>query len=307
LLLTARYIDSLLEVASYGEVLRGARGQLDAIQELFAVQPLPEPASPQTPSDGSIALSNVHFRYAADKPDVLNGVSLNIAAGSMVALIGESGSGKTTLARLIARFFDVSQGSVSIGGVDVRQISSPVLATQISQIFQDDYLFAGSIAENIRLGKPDATEAELMEAVEQAGVNEIIARLPEGLNTTVGEGGARLSGGERQRIAIARALIKNAPILLVDEATAALDAENQAAIAQALARLRGKRTLIVIAHQLSTVAMADQIVVLENGQIIEQGPPAQLRESQGRYAHFLNQRHAAKGWRIATAAPDNGV
>lgn len=252
-------------------------------------------------------LSNVHFRYAADKADVLNGVSLSIAAGSMVALIGESGSGKTTLARLIARFFDVSQGSVFIGGVDVRQISSQVLATQISQIFQDDYLFAGSIAENIRLGKPDATEAELMEAVEQAGVNEIIARLPEGLHTTVGEGGARLSGGERQRIAIARALIKNAPILLVDEATAALDAENQAAIAQALARLRGKRTLIVIAHQLSTVAMADQIVVLENGQIIEQGPPAQLRESQGRYAHFLNQRHAAKGWRIATAAQDNGV
>ncbi|MBH0312322.1 ATP-binding cassette domain-containing protein, partial [Alcaligenes faecalis] len=277
------------------------------IQELFAVQPLPEPASPHTPSDGSIALNNVHFRYAADKPDVLNGVSLNIAAGSMVALIGESGSGKTTLARLIARFFDVSQGSVSIGSVDVRQIGSPVLATQISQIFQDDYLFAGSIADNIRLGKPDATEAELMEAVEQAGVSEIIARLPEGLNTTVGEGGARLSGGERQRIAIARALIKNAPILLVDEATAALDAENQAAIAQALARLRGKRTLIVIAHQLSTVAMADQIVVLENGQIIEQGPPAQLRESQGRYAHFLNQRHAAKGWRIATAAQDNGV
>ncbi|MGE8515352.1 MAG: ABC transporter ATP-binding protein [Alcaligenes nematophilus] len=307
LLLSARYIDSLLEVASYGEVLRGARGQLDAIQELFAVQPLPEPASPQTPSDGSIVLNNVHFRYAADKQEVLSGISLNIAPGSMVALIGESGSGKTTLARLIARFFDVSQGSVSIGGVDVRQIGSPVLATQISQIFQDDYLFAGSIAENIRLGKPDATESELMEAVEQAGVSEIIARLPEGLNTTVGEGGARLSGGERQRIAIARALIKNAPILLVDEATAALDAENQAAIAQALARLRGKRTLIVIAHQLSTVAMADQIVVLENGQIIEQGPPAQLRETQGRYAHFLNQRHAAKGWRIATAAQNNGV
>ena len=257
--------------------------------------------------DGSIALNNVHFRYAADKPDVLNGVSLNIAAGSMVALIGESGSGKTTLARLIARFFDVSQGSVSIGGVDVRQISSTQLATQISQIFQDDYLFAGSIAENIRLGKPDASEAELLDAVEQAGVSEIIARLPEGLDTTVGEGGARLSGGERQRIAIARALIKNAPILLVDEATAALDAENQAAIAQALARLRGKRTLIVIAHQLSTVAMADQIVVLENGQIIEQGPPAQLRASQGRYAHFLNQRQTAKGWRIATAAQDNGV
>ncbi len=307
LLLAARYIDSLLEVASYGEVLRGARGQLDAIKELFAVQPLAEPDQPQTPRDGSLSLNNVHFRYDADKPEVLKGITLDIPAGSMVALIGESGSGKTTLARLIARFFDVNQGSVAIGGVDVRQIGSTQLASQISQIFQDDYLFAGSIAENIRIGKAHASDAELMAAVEQAGVSEIIARLPDGLNTTVGEGGARLSGGERQRIAIARALIKNAPILLVDEATAALDAENQAAIAQALARLRGKRTLIVIAHQLSTVAMADHIVVLENGQIIEQGPPDQLRDSQGRYAHFLNQRQTAKGWRIAATDLHNGV
>ena len=219
----------------------------------------------------------------------------------MTALIGESGSGKTTLARLIARFFDVSQGSVLVGGVDVRQMSGAQLAGQISQIFQDSYLFAGSIAENIRIGKLDASDAEIMEAVRQAGVAEIIARLPQGLETPVGEGGARLSGGERQRIAIARALIKDAPILLVDEATAALDSENQAVIAEALARLRGQRTLIVIAHQLSTVAMADQIVVLESGQAIEQGTPAQLRERQGRYAQFLRQRSAAKGWRIAPA------
>ena len=244
----------------------------------------------------------MHFRYAADEPDVLRGVSLRIAPGSMTALIGESGSGKTTLVRLIARFFDVSQGSVLVGGVDVRQMSGAQLAGQISQIFQDSYLFTGSIADNIRIGKPDASDAEVMEAAQQAGVAEIIARLPQGLDTPVGEGGARLSGGERQRIAIARALIKDAPILLVDEATAALDAENQAAIAKALARLRGRRTLIVIAHQLSTVAMADQIVVLEGGQVVEQGPPAQLRESQGRYAAFLGQRQSAKGWRIAPAA-----
>lgn len=304
LLLVSRFIDSLLEVAGYGEVLRGARGQLDAIRELFAVQPQPEPDEPQTPRDGSIELRDVHFRYTAEEPDVLHGVSLRIAPGSMTALIGESGSGKTTLARLIARFFDVSAGSVLVGGVDVRQMSSAQLAGQISQIFQDNYLFAGSIADNIRIGEPDASDAQLRQAVRQAGVDEIIARLPQGLDTTVGEGGARLSGGERQRIAIARALIKDAPILLVDEATAALDAENQAVIAQALTRLRGQRTLVVIAHQLSTVAMADQIVVLEGGEIVEQGTPTQLRESQGRYAGFLNQRRAAKGWRITPATSD---
>lgn len=302
LLLVSRFIDSLLEVAGYGEVLRGARGQLDAIRELFDVEPLPEPDAPQAPRDASVELRDVHFRYAADEPDVLRGVSLRMAPGSMTALIGESGSGKTTLARLIARFFDANQGSVLVGGVDVKQMSTAQLAGQISQIFQDNYLFAGSIAENIRIGRPDASEADIMEAARLAGVAEIIERLPQGLDTPVGEGGARLSGGERQRIAIARALIKDAPILLVDEATAALDAENQAVIAKALARLRGRCTLVVIAHQLSTVAMADQIVVLENGQIVEQGTPAQLREHQGRYAQFLAQRQAAKGWRIAPAA-----
>lgn len=304
LLLVSRFIDSLLEVAGYGEVLRGARGQLDAIRELFAVQPQLESDAPRAPHDASIELRDVHFRYAEDEPDVLRGVNLHIPPGSMTAFIGESGSGKTTLARLIARFFDVIGGSVLVGGVDVRQMSSVQLAGQISQIFQDDYLFTGSIADNVRVGKPDASDAEVMAVVQQAGVGEIIARLPQGLDTPVGEGGARLSGGERQRIAIARALIKDAPILLVDEATAALDAENQAVIAQALARLRGQRTLVVIAHQLSTVAMADQIVVLEGGEIVEQGTPTQLRESQGRYAGFLNQRRAAKGWRITPAASD---
>ena len=303
LLLVVRFVDPLQEVASYGEVLRGARGPLDAAREIFAVQPLPEAHTPQAPRDGSVELRGVAFRYAQDRPDVLTGINLRIAPGSMTALIGASGSGKTTLVRLIARFFDASQGSVLVGGVDVRNMSSEQLAGQISQIFQDSYLFQGSIADNIRLGKPGATDAEVLDAARQAGVAEIIARLPQGLDTPVGEGGTRLSGGERQRIAIARALIKEAPILLVDEATAALDAENQAAIAEALARLRGKRTVIVIAHQLSTVAMADQIVVLDGGTIREQGAPTTLRAQNGLYAHFLAQRQAAKGWRIACAAP----
>lgn len=303
LLLVVRFVDPLQEVASYGEVLRGARGPLDSARDIFAVQPLPEAPAPQAPRDGAVELRGVAFRYAQDQPDVLTDINLQIAPGSMTALIGASGSGKTTLVRLIARFFDASEGSVLVGGVDVRDLSSEQLAGQISQIFQDSYLFYGSIGDNIRLGKPDATDAELLDAARQAGVAEIIARLPQGLATPVGEGGARLSGGERQRIAIARALIKDAPILLVDEATAALDAENQAAIAEALARLRGKRTVIVIAHQLSTVAMADQIVVLDGGTIREQGAPATLRAHDGLYAHFLAQRQAAKGWRIACAAP----
>nr|WP_315249760.1 ABC transporter ATP-binding protein [uncultured Duganella sp.] len=299
LLVVVRFIDSLLEVAGYGEVLRGARGHLDAIRELFALQAALEPIAPQAPHDASIELRDVYFRYAPEAPDVLQGVNLYIPSGSMTAVIGASGSGKTTLARLIARFFDVQRGSVRVGGTDVRQMSSAQLTAQLSQIFQDNYLFAGSIADNIRIGKPDASADALMAVVRQAGVEEIVARLPHGLDTTVGEGGARLSGGERQRIAIARALIKDAPILLVDEATAALDADNQAAIAATLARLHGRRTLVVIAHQLSTVAMADQIIVLEDGQVVEQGTPAQLRQKQGRYAQFLAQRQAAKGWRIA--------
>ena len=304
LVLASRYIDPLLDVASYAETVRGAYGQLEQVQSIFAVAPLPEPEQPQTPADASIELRGVSMRYAPDQPEVLHGVSLRIAPGSMTALIGASGSGKTTLVRLLARFFDASQGSVLIGGVDVRQMSSAQLASQISQIFQDTYLFQGSIADNIRIGKPAASLAEILDAAQQAGVSELIERLPQGIDTPVGEGGAQLSGGERQRIAIARALIKNAPILLVDEATAALDAENQQVIARTLARLRGRHTLVVIAHQLSTVAMADQILVLDKGQLVEQGSPAALRASNGRYAQFLQQRRAAKGWRIAV--PTNG-
>lgn len=304
LVLASRYIDPLLDVASYAETVRGAYGQLEQVQSIFAVAPLPEPEQPQTPADASIELRGVSMRYAPDQPEVLHGVSLRIAPGSMTALIGASGSGKTTLVRLLARFFDASQGSVLIGGVDVRQMSSAQLASQISQIFQDTYLFQGSIADNIRIGRPAANLAEILDAAQQAGVSELIERLPQGIDTPVGEGGAQLSGGERQRIAIARALIKNAPILLVDEATAALDAENQQVIAQTLARLRDRHTLVVIAHQLSTVAMADQILVLDKGQLVEQGSPAALRASNGRYAQFLAQRRAAKGWRIAV--PTNG-
>jgi ATP-binding cassette subfamily B protein len=299
LMLVSRFIDPLLDVASYGEALRNARGQLNAVSEILAITPLPEPQQAQRPHDGSLELRDVSFSYSPEQAAVLRGVSFKVEPGTMTALVGASGSGKTSLVRLIARFFDVTGGAVMIGGADVRQIPNEQLTDQISQIFQNTYLFQGSIGENIRLGKPTASDEEVLMAIEQAGAAEIIERLPQGLDTPVGEGGARLSGGERQRISIARALIKDAPVLLVDEATAALDPENQAIIADTLARLRGKKTLIVIAHQLSTVAMADQILVLQDGEIAERGTHAQLEALGGRYAHFLTQRHRTKGWRIA--------
>lgn len=302
LLLISRFIEPLLDVAQHSDVLRSAKGQLETIKTVFDASPLPETTTPQPPRDTSIELHAVHFRYAADAPNVLNGVSLSVKPGSMTALIGESGSGKTTIARLVARFFDVDQGRVFIGGVDVCDMSSAQLAGYVSQILQESHLFAGSIADNIRFGRPEASDAELMEAANLAGVTEILERLPQGLNTPVGEAGVRLSGGERQRIAIARALIKDAPILLVDEATAALDPQHQAIITQTLARLRGQRTLLVIAHQLSTVAMADQIIVLDNGRVVEQGTPAELLVHKGHYATFLGQRQAAKTWRITPNA-----
>ncbi|HDX8352348.1 TPA: ABC transporter ATP-binding protein [Aeromonas dhakensis] len=298
LVLINRFIDPLLDVAGYSDVLRGARVQLAALQTMFDYPAQPQPATPATPLDGSVELRGVHFGYDPAHQQVLKGVDLAVAPGSMTALVGASGSGKSTVLRLIARFFDVGEGAVLVGGVNVRAMSGETLASHISQIFQDAYLFQGTIADNIRIGKPEASDAELLHAAHQAGVSEIVERLPLGLDTQVGEGGARLSGGERQRIAIARALLKDAPILLVDEATAALDAENQAAITETLARLRGKRTLIVIAHQLSTVAMADQIVVLDDGMVCEQGPHAVLSRQPGRYAHFLAQRASAKGWRL---------
>lgn len=304
LLLLYRFVDPLMDLAAYSEVLRGAQGQLAAIAEVLAVEPQSQPLVPGVPGNGSVSLEGVSFRYAAGQPEVLRELSLHIPAGSMTALVGASGSGKTTLIRLISRFFDADSGRVKVGGVDVRELGSEQLAGQISQIFQDAYLFQGSIADNIRVGKPDASDEEVHAAANLAGVSEMVDRLPEGLATQVGEGGARLSGGERQRIAIARALIKDAPILLVDEATAALDTENQATIAAALARLRGKRTLIVIAHQLSTVTMADQIVVLEQGRIAEQGRHAELAANGGLYAHFIARRRAAKGWCITGEADE---
>jgi len=305
LLLISRFIDALLEVASYSEVLRSAASQVVAVQNIFQVKALPEVDVSKKLNDASIEFKNVRFRYTENEQDVLNNVNLHIASGSMTALIGASGSGKTTLTKLVSRFFDVNQGQILIGGVDLKQLRSEQLSEQISQIFQDNYLFSGTIAQNIRMGREHATDEQVMQVIQQAGIVEMLTRLPDGLETMVGEGGARLSGGERQRITIARALLKDTPILLVDEATAALDTENQAIICELLNQLRGQKTILVIAHQLSTITAADQIVVLEKGQVVEQGTPTQLRLMHGHYARYLELGQTVKGWRIGKNMPSS--
>lgn len=299
LILINRFIDPLQDVANYGEALRSANGHLKAVSEIFAEKPLPKPKVSDHPKNGSIELENLSFAYGADLPNVLSDINLKIEEGSMVAVVGTSGSGKTTLMRLIARFFDVTNGALRIGDVDVRDMDETVLSSQVSQIFQSSFLFQGSIRDNILMGNPSASEEAFNKALQDAGISEMIERLPKGLDTLVGEGGARLSGGECQRISIARALLKDAKILLVDEATAALDTENQAIIAETLAKLRGTRTLVVIAHQLSTIQMADQILVLDAGKIAELGTHEALVKQKGIYAQFWEARERAKGWKIA--------
>ena len=216
----------------------------------------------------------------------------------MTAVVGPSGAGKTTILRLIARFWDASTGTVRIGGVDVRDLSTEVLMRQISVVFQDVYLFDGTIEENIRLGRPDATDAEVRAAASLARVDEIAERLPEGWDARVGEAGARLSGGERQRVSIARAILKDSPIVLLDEATAALDPINKRAVQQALQALTHNKTLVVVAHRLQTVQAADQILVLDEGRIVERGSHAELLGLEGRYAAFWRERVRAAGWRV---------
>lgn len=225
-------------------------------------------------------------------------MNLTLEPGTVTALVGPSGSGKTTVTRLVARFWDVDQGQVRVGGVDVRDVGTVGLMSRIAMVFQHVYLFDGTIAENIRLGRPDATEDQVRAAASAAGLDEVIDRLPHGWETRVGEGGALLSGGERQRVSIARALVKDASIVLLDEATAALDAENEAAVTWALQRLARDRTVIVIAHRLSTTSSADQIAYLEHGRIAEAGSHEDLLAAGGRYAALWAERSRARGWRI---------
>ncbi|WP_146032389.1 ATP-binding cassette domain-containing protein, partial [Actinomyces qiguomingii] len=269
---------------------------LDAVMD---AEVQPEPATAATlPTPGAVELEDVTFGYRREQP-VLRGVSILIPARSMCAVVGPSGSGKTTIARLVARFWDAEAGSVRVGGVDVRQMPTAQLMAQVSMVFQDVYLFDDTLEANIRVGRADATDAQVRWAAELAGVTEIVDRLPGGWQARVGEGGRALSGGERQRVSIARALLKRAPIVLLDEATSALDAENEANIVAAMEQLRRTSTLLVIAHKLETVAAADQVVVLgADGRVAQRGRHDELVDAPGPYQDFWLQRTRAAGWQL---------
>ncbi|MEV7103991.1 ABC transporter ATP-binding protein [Streptomyces atroolivaceus] len=309
LVLLVRLIDSVSSAAEAGAGMRIARNTLERLGAVLDEPPFPQPVEPQTPRDASVEFSGVGFRYtdgtadAASARPVLNDVTFRLPERSMTALVGPSGAGKTTVAALIARFRDTTDGTVRIGGVDVREIAADDLAAHVSLVFQDVYLFDGTIEENVRIASPDAAPDELTTAAALSGLDRVITELPDGWDTKVGEGGARLSGGQRQRVSIARALLKDAPILILDEATAALDQENETLFADAVRALADRKTLLVIAHRLSTVVHADQILVLEDGEITERGAHDDLVTAGGTYASFWQRRTRAHGWRLEAARP----
>lgn len=264
------------------------------IQALLDMEELPEPAQPKHGDGADVELKDVHFGYGDS--EVIHGISFTAKEGTVTALVGPSGSGKSTLDKLIARFWDVDAGAILVGGADIREIALPELMEQISFVSQDNFLFNMSLRDNIRIGKPDATDKEVEWAASQAGCDEFIARFPQGYDTNAGDAGARLSGGERQRIAIARAILKNAPIVILDEATAFTDPENEDKLQQSIDRLTQGKTLIVIAHRLSTIMYADQILVLEDGQITARGTHEQLLAGSETYLDMWKAHISAMDW-----------
>ncbi|MBS4796653.1 MAG: ABC transporter ATP-binding protein [Actinomyces sp. oral taxon 181] len=302
--LLLRFTQILVDIGMLTSAFETRRPVLDLGHEILSAPELPT-ASEDGESDdsaelsASVALEDVVFSYEADQP-VLQGVSFRVEPGTMTAIVGPSGCGKTTIARLIARFYDVDSGVVSVGDRDVRSWDTAKLMAQLSLVFQDVYLFDDTLEANVRVGRPDASAAEIEEAARLSGVDEIVARLPLGWDTPVGEGGRALSGGERQRVSIARALLKDSPIVLFDEATSALDPENEHRVTAAMDKLRRNATLIVIAHKLDTITAADQIVVLdENGRVVQIGTHTQLfAETEGQYRGFWEARSRAAGWRL---------
>ena len=271
---------------------------LARVDSVLDAEPVPENDHPRHPKDASVSLKVVHFSYDG-KTDVIKGVSLKIQPGQMVAFVGPSGGGKSTLANLICRFFDVQSGSVRVGEADVRDIPKEELMDTISFVFQNSRLLKGSILDNVRLGRAQATEAEVLAALKAAQCMDIVEKFPEGIHTVIGTKGVYLSGGEQQRIAIARAMLKNAPILLLDEATAFADPDNEAKVQAAFAQLAKGKTVLMIAHRLSTVANADCIYVVQDGQIVESGTKDELCVQNGLFARMWQDYQASVQWKVA--------
>ena len=279
-------------------MIRTMDAALDRVERIKQAKKIDENGRDIPLDSFDIGFEHVSFAYENGNP-ILKDVSFSIPQGSMTAIVGPSGGGKTTITRLIARFWDVQEGSITIGGHDVKEFTCDSLLKNMSMVFQNVYLFHDTIENNIKFGCPDATHEQVVEAAKKACCHDFISALPQGYDTVIGEGGSTLSGGEKQRISIARAMLKDAPIILLDEATASVDPENEVHLQQAISALVKNKTLIVIAHRLSTIRDADQILVVDNGKIVEKGVHAELIQQKGIYQKFWNIRQKARNWRLA--------
>lgn len=284
------------------EQLMAAKSAVNRIEEVLNEEPLSESTAPQQPKDASVSFENVSFSYAGAEEKALDNISFEIPEGKTVALVGASGSGKSTAAKLIPRFYDASEGQVLVGGVDVKDMDKEALMKQIAFVFQSTKLFKDTLLENIRAARPEASREEVLLAAKAAQCDEIIDRLPEGLDTIVGNGGTYLSGGENQRVALARAILKDVPIIILDEATAFADAENEHQMQLAFERLTEGKTVLMIAHRLSTIQDADLILVFDEGKIIERGNHASLLAANGKYASMWKDYQTSIQWKVEKEA-----
>lgn len=304
ILITSILTTTLMKVAYAGESQMIVEDALNRMDEVLGQEELPDAAKGKKVKDASVGLKDVTFAYDDTKQNAIDGVSIEIPAGAHVALVGPSGGGKTTLASLIARFWDVKSGSITIGGVNVKGISSADLMNLVSYVFQDSKLLKMSILENVRMGREDATDEEVVEALKNAQCLDIIEKLPHGVNTVIGSKGTYVSGGEMQRLSIARAFLKNAPILILDEATAFADPDNERLVQQAFENLSRDKTVIMIAHRLSTVTNADQIYVLKDGKIAESGTHEGLLKMDGIYSHMWSEYNKSVNWQVQRGGAD---
>lgn len=292
---------TLMKVAYVGESQMIVDDALNRVYEILEAEQLPDSEKDAVPADSSITLENVVFSYRGSENNAIDGIDLSVKAGEHIALVGPSGGGKTTLASLIARFWDVKGGSIRIGGADVRDIPSDRLMQYVSYVFQDSKLLKMSIMDNVRMGRPDASDEEVMQALKDAQCMDIIAKFPDGANTMIGSKGIYVSGGECQRLSIARAFLKNAPVLILDEATAFADPDNERLVQQAFEKLSKDKTVIMIAHRLSTVTNADCIYVLSGGKIAESGTHDDLIAENGIYSHMWNEYNRSVSWQVGKA------
>lgn len=298
-MLSMSMVGSLAKLEVFSENMRQVQFTVRNLEEFLEMPELPEPAARTEIKRTDVELKNVHFSYTGDAADeVLHGVDLRLPEGSFTALVGPSGGGKSTVAKLIARFWDVTSGEITIGGVNVRDMPISQLSEYVSFVTQDNFLFRGSLLENIRLGDPNAGDEEVMAAARAAQCEEFISKLPQGYNTPAGEAGKRLSGGERQRIAIARAMLKDAPVIILDEATAYIDPENEDRLQKAIEALTRNKTIIMIAHRLKTVRHADRILVIDHGRIVQQGKHEELITEPGIYADFIGGKKQTVDWKL---------